>query len=71
MFNNQALANDIRTTREEKMLTQLYMSHKLNVSQNCYSKLELGRSRISIERLFEITALLEVDPLEAIAIGRP
>jgi transcriptional regulator with XRE-family HTH domain len=47
------------------------MSHKLNVSQNCYSKLELGRSRISIERLFEITALLEVDPLEAIAIGRP
>lgn len=70
MFNNQAVAMRIRSIRISKNYTQLYMSTKLQVSQNCYSKLELGQTKISLERLFEIADLLDVDPIKIAEAGK-
>lgn len=70
MFNSQAVADHIRKSREGKNLTQFYMAYKLHISQNCYSKMELGYSKISLERLFQISELLEIDAIDAIALGR-
>ena len=70
MFNKLAVARHIKKTREQKGLTQLYVSHKLNISQNAYSKVELGHSRVTLIRLFKIAELLEIDPIELINAGR-
>ncbi|WP_262887322.1 helix-turn-helix domain-containing protein [Mucilaginibacter agri] len=70
MFNRQAVADHIRKCREDKGLTQFYMAYKLQISQNCYSKMELGYSKISLERLFQISEVLEIDAIDTIALGR-
>jgi len=54
-------AINIRKTREFKGYTQDYLAAKIGISQNAYSKIELGYSKISIDRLFEISILLGVD----------
>ncbi|WP_285010310.1 helix-turn-helix domain-containing protein [Pedobacter faecalis] len=55
------VATNIRKVREHKHYTQDYLATKLGISQNAYSKIELGYSKISIDRLFNIAILLEVE----------
>ncbi|WP_256002288.1 helix-turn-helix domain-containing protein [Pedobacter deserti] len=55
------VATNIRKVREHKRYTQDYLATKLGISQNAYSKIELGYSKISIDRLFNIAILLEVE----------
>lgn len=57
---NKIISN-IRQMRLDRNYTQDYMAMKLNISQNAYSKLELGRSSLSLERLFQISAVLEIE----------
>jgi len=57
----QHLINNIRTTREELGYSQEYMAMKLGIGQNGYSKIELGYTRITVERLFEIAKILNTD----------
>jgi transcriptional regulator with XRE-family HTH domain len=54
------LAHNIRKKRELLNYSQFYMASRLDVSQNAYSKIELGYTKISVERLFQIAALLDV-----------
>ncbi|RCH54509.1 XRE family transcriptional regulator [Mucilaginibacter hurinus] len=49
---------NIRRHREEKNYTQEYLAAKLKISQNAYSKIELGYTKITLERLFQIAAVL-------------
>jgi transcriptional regulator with XRE-family HTH domain len=51
----------IRTIRVSKDYSQDYLAAKLGISQNAYSKVELGYSTLSVERLFTIGSILEVD----------
>jgi transcriptional regulator with XRE-family HTH domain len=51
----------IRTIRVSKDYSQDYLAAKLGISQNAYSKVELGHSTLSVERLFTIGSILEVD----------
>jgi len=51
----------IRKIRQLKDLSQEYMAMQLGISQNHYSRLERGESKISQERLQEITNLLDVE----------
>ena len=37
---------------------------KLNISQNAYSKIELGYTRVTMRRLFVIAEVLEIDVVE-------
>jgi len=68
-LNNKvkAIAANIRRTREMLNYTQEYLAAKLNISQNAYSKIELGYTKITVERLFQIAAVLEVDVHDLIA----
>ena len=54
------VASNIRKIREFRDYTQDYLAAKLKISQNAYSKIELGYSKLSIERLFQIASILEV-----------
>ena len=51
------LAN-IRRRRDELGYSQDYMAHKLHISQNAYSKIETGRAKLNVRRLFEIAEVL-------------
>lgn len=57
----KAIAGNIRKVREFRNYTQDYLAAKLDISQNAYSKIELGYSKITLDRLFEIAKILEVE----------
>ncbi|RYE52077.1 MAG: XRE family transcriptional regulator, partial [Sphingobacteriales bacterium] len=57
---------NIRRIRVFRNYTQDYLAAKLGISQNAYSKIELGYSKISLERLFSISMILEVDLMKLI-----
>ncbi|RZL20095.1 MAG: XRE family transcriptional regulator [Pedobacter sp.] len=57
----KTVAGNIRKLREFRNYTQDYLAAKLNISQNAYSKIELGYSRLTLERLFQIAHVLELD----------
>lgn len=57
----KAVAANIRKTREQRNYTQDYLAAKLEISQNAYSKIELGYSNITLSRLVNIADILEVD----------
>lgn len=60
-FRAKAVATNIRNKREELNYTQEYLAAKLNISQNAYSKIELGYTKITVDRLFQIADILETD----------
>ena len=57
------VAQNIRKIREYRNYTQEYLAAKLRISQNAYSKIELGHTKITVDRLFRIADILEVDPV--------
>ncbi len=57
----KSVANNIRRVREFRNYTQDYVSRKIGISQNAYSKLELGFHKLSLERLFQIADVLEIE----------
>lgn len=60
----KTVAVNIRKIRESKDYTQDYLAVKLSISQNAYSKIELGYTKITVERLFQIAQILEVNPVD-------
>lgn len=57
---------NIRKIREYRNYTQDYLAAKLGISQNAYSKIELGYSNITLGRLINIAEILEVDLVDII-----
>ncbi len=66
----QRIAVKIRKVREYKNLSQGYLASRIGISQNAYSKIELGYSKITLDRLFHIAKLLDVDTYELLASKR-
>jgi transcriptional regulator with XRE-family HTH domain len=62
----KAIAANIRSKREYRNYTQEYLAAKLHISQNAYSKIELGYTKITVERLFQVADVLEMDVTELI-----
>lgn len=60
-FNTKKLAMAIRNRRLQLNYSQEYVSSKLNMSQNAYSKIELGYTAITIERFVDICYALETE----------
>ena len=58
------VASNIRKVRVFRNYTQDYLAAKLEISQNAYSKIELGYSKITLDRLFHIALILEVQVME-------
>lgn len=60
----RAVAANIRKVRSYRNYTQDYLAAKLEISQNAYSKIELGYSKITLDRLFHIALILEIEVME-------
>jgi transcriptional regulator with XRE-family HTH domain len=60
------IASKIRKIRELKGYSQEYMADKLKVSQATYNKLEKDDKFVNFEKLAEISAIFEIDPLKLI-----
>jgi transcriptional regulator with XRE-family HTH domain len=56
----------LKTLREMKNFTQEYMAEQLGLTTRAYSKIESGETQLTINRLNEISAILGVDPIEAL-----
>ncbi len=61
---NKILSKNIRKYRELKGYSQEYMANELHISQPSYAKLENDSTKITVERLFNISKLLEMDMAE-------
>ena len=61
MFNYH---EKIRKIRENKNYTQEFMAESLHISQRAYSSIENGKTQLTIERLFDISKILEVSVSE-------
>ncbi|MBB5635705.1 transcriptional regulator with XRE-family HTH domain [Pedobacter cryoconitis] len=64
----EIVAANIRKIREFRNYTQDYLAAKLAISQNAYSKIELGYSKLTVERLFQIAAVLDVKVMQLIVV---
>ena len=60
-LKTKEIVSNIRKIREFRNYTQDYLAAKLRISQNAYSKIELGYSNITLRRLIEISEILEVE----------
>lgn len=70
MYNKNAIAANIRKARLNKNYSQEYLGSRLNISQNAYSKIEIGLSSISLQRIFEIAEVFEVEVCDLIDIKK-
>ncbi len=61
---NNTLSKNIRKHRELKGYSQEYMANELHISQPSYAKIENDSTKITVERLFSISKLLEMDIAE-------
>lgn len=52
----------IRHLRRNREYSQEYMALLLNISQNAYSRLENGKTPITIDRLYHICIILQTNP---------
>ncbi len=62
------VAKNIRNTRIDRNYTQDYLAAKLKISQNAYSKIELGRTKVTVEKLLVIADVLNTDACELINV---
>jgi transcriptional regulator with XRE-family HTH domain len=70
----ELLADKIRNLRRSMEYSQEYMAFMLHISQNAYSRLENGKTPVTIDRLYEICQILQAKPadlLEAIDVTKP
>jgi len=65
-LKTKAIVSNIRKIREFRNYTQDYLAAKLKISQNAYSKIELGYSNITLNRLVEIAEILEIELVDLI-----
>lgn len=65
----RAVAANVKKTRVFRNYTQDYLAAKLGISQNAYSKIELGYSNITVSRLARIAEILEVEIMDILNIN--
>lgn len=62
----QHLGDKIRKIRELKGYSQEYIAHSIGISQNAYSKLETGKTKLDFEKLSKIAVKLDIKPVNII-----
>ncbi len=62
-----AILSKVRQMRADKGYSQTFVALKLGISQNAYSKIESGKSTITVGKLVFIADILEVDLQELVA----
>ena len=67
---NDAISKNIRKYRELKGYSQEYMAHELQINQASYAKIENSSTKLTVERLFTISKLLETDVSELLDLKK-
>ena len=68
----KSVLESIHSMRRVREYSQDFMAYKLGISQNAFSKLESGKTPLTMERFFKIAELLQVSPFELMeGQGRP
>jgi transcriptional regulator with XRE-family HTH domain len=67
-YNGKVLAMVIRQRRLELNYSQDYVAGKLEMSQNAYSKLELGQTGITLGKFIVLCSALEIDMKDMLVI---
>ena len=67
MSTVKKVAANIRNARLYRNYSQDYLAMKLKISQNAYSKIELGYTRVTMQRLFVIAEVLDIDVAELLS----
>lgn len=62
LSSNEIVRNNIKYYRITKGFTQEKISELLGINEKSYSNLETGRYNISLDRLDEISKILELEP---------
>jgi transcriptional regulator with XRE-family HTH domain len=60
------IGTKIKFLREDRKITQDFIANKLGISQTAYSKIENNQTQLTIERLKEISQILEVSEMDLI-----
>ncbi|MFY1046682.1 helix-turn-helix domain-containing protein [Chryseobacterium sp. GP-SGM7] len=58
---NNVISKNIRKYRELKGFSQEFMASQLDINQASYAKIENSSTKLTVERLFAISKLLETD----------
>ena len=61
--------NKIKKIREFKNLTQEYIADQLGVSTRAYSKIESGETKLTIERLNQISEIFQIPAIEILGFN--
>ena len=69
MSITQICAKKLKTLRELNNYTQAYVADQLDISQNAYSLLEKGSTKITLDRLEELANLYKTTPMNLITEG--
>ncbi|MFT3823584.1 MAG: helix-turn-helix transcriptional regulator [Chitinophagaceae bacterium] len=65
------IAAKIRALRRSKEYSQEYMALMLHISQNAYSRLENGKTPLTVDRLFDICNILSANAVALIEREEP
>lgn len=64
----ETILENIKRLRKQKGYSHENMAHELDISQVAYSKLEKNDTKLSVERLYNIAEILEVEVSELLDI---
>jgi transcriptional regulator with XRE-family HTH domain len=58
------IAKKLEYYRKVRQMSREYIAFELNISTSAYGKYERGETELSLVRMVEIAAVLEIDPIE-------
>lgn len=61
LYNEKILVTAIRNRRLYLNYTQEYVASRLRMSQNAYSKFELGYVSVTLDRFYDLCEALEIE----------
>ncbi|MFD2873545.1 helix-turn-helix domain-containing protein [Mucilaginibacter ximonensis] len=64
-----AVAANVKKRRNELRVSQMQMADMLNITQNAYSKIEMAKTKMSVERLYEIADILKVSVADLMTVN--
>lgn len=64
----ELIATKIRTLRRNREYSQEYMAIMLHISQNAYSRLENGKTPLTLDRFYEVCQILQIKPAELLGM---
>jgi len=64
MYDIKQIPANIRNARMQRNYSQEYLAMKLKMSQNGYSKIELGYTQLTLEKFLIIAQVLEIPVMD-------